>query len=171
MPDDTLPYKQVLEGVDYVNSAGPYGPAVMIYGGGATAAWVATEAMGRAQKVLWIARPGGTGFTGGVLPGNRNAKVLLETEALRQVGTLTNVTYCAKYGSRDAMLMIKVDMEDGNKKTYFVHQLVYSLGGDPKAEGSISRIVNDALLNALAPIVDSDRVISDGSGILAWGDA
>lgn len=174
------PFKQIQEGIDYITGApAPTGlTSVMVYGGGATAAWVADLALSRQPKhFTWAARAGGTGFAKAMLPGMRNQMILDKTKDNREEITIESITYLAP-GSRTKMwglkkkpkLELKYKTADSAESWYrLLDQFVYSIAGDPTAEGSVSRILSNALYNELEPIQDRDMVLTEGEGILGWG--
>jgi hypothetical protein len=175
-PDPSVGFKQILEAAEYFAAAPPYGKEVMIFGGGATAAWVAAEAMERATRLKWIARKSSRGnsdpFAGGTLPGDRNFQVISLTTPLRAIANVTEIkylpaAYAGKRRLRGPKLRVTVQAEGKPPQVCVVDQFVYSLGGDQFAEGSIRRMVAPDLIRALEPVRDKSQALSDGKGTLA----
>jgi hypothetical protein len=150
----------------------------MVYGGGATAAWAADLALSRKPKhFTWAARAGGTGFSKSMLPGKRNQMILDKTKDNREEITIDAITYLAP-GSRTKMwgvqkrpkLELTYKTSDSADPWYrLLDQFVYSIAGNPTAEGSVSRILSQNLYGELEPIQDRDLVLTEGEGILGWG--
>lgn len=172
VPNTGLGYPQLIEGIDYLNSPPPYGREVAVFGGSATAAWVADEAIRRSRKLLWFTRPGGSEFRGCTLPGDRNFIVLQNTANVRMLANLQRIDYLPEKRAAGRVLrrpMVKLTLQPqaGPAKICLVDQLIYSIGGDPAGQGSIMRLVDVALRAQLQPLRDSNRVISDGNGTIA----
>ena len=98
----SLGYKQVEEGIDFLTHSDKLGDTVVVYGGGATGAWVAAEVydhMKRKNKEFdrwrWMAQPGGSGFSKSELPGDRNA-LILEQKKHQERYEIKKVVYRAK---------------------------------------------------------------------------
>lgn len=177
-PAAGLNYTQILEGVDYLCRQDPTGNDVFVYGGGATAAWVAHQASQNAQRLTWAARLGGSGFAGGILPGSRNHEILQQTEqaGTRIRATVIDLTYLPKLqiGNqvvRRPRVMVRMQTENGGERVCAVDQFLYALGGDARAPGSVAALLDDGLAGELEPLRDHDRVLSDGSGTLCWATA
>ena len=171
-PAEKLGFPQLMEGIEYLDAGPPYGKSVAVFGGSATAAWVATEAMARAEELLWFTRPGGSLFNGCTLPGDRNFKILQATEKLRLIASLARVDYIPEKREggellQPAKVQLTLTLENGGSKCCLVDQLIYSIGGDASGDGSIQKMVSADLRGALQPLMDHNQVISDGNGVLA----
>jgi hypothetical protein len=178
--DSSCTFEQIQEGIAYIT--GPASPdgltSVMVYGGGATSAWAADLALSRSPKhFTWAARAGGTGFSKAMLPGMRNQMILDKTKDNREEITIESITYLDP-GSRTKMwgvqrkpkLELKYKTGDAAEPWYrLLDQFVYSIAGNPTAEGSVSRILSQNLYTELEPIQDRDLVLTEGEGILGWG--
>ena len=166
-----LGFKQVTEGIEFLCGRNPTGADVFIYGGGATAAWVADHAFQHARHVTWAARLGGGGFDTSVLPGNRNAMILAQP-GLRIRATVDQLTYLLPGALNGLvtrpMVGVEVTTDAGVKETRLCDQFIYSLGGDSAAPGNIASLLGPVLSATLAPLRDHDRVLSDGNGVLCW---
>lgn len=108
-PVENLGYKQVEEGIDFLTHSDKLGDTVVVYGGGATGAWVAAEVydhMKRKNKEsdwCWMAQPGGSGFSKSELPGDRNA-LILEQKKHQERYEIKKVVYRAKGSIRPALV-------------------------------------------------------------------
>jgi hypothetical protein len=184
-PQGGLGFVQIEEGIDYLTHADNVARDVIVYGGSATGAWVAHEvrvrAHGHAAQVrdwAWMARPGGSGFSGSQLPGDRNWEVLQDTH--HQVYyAITHAEYVAPNSFRapsDGItgfptthkVKLTLRPEQGDSFPYYADQLIYCLGGNPAGNGSIASMLDDDLVASLEPLRDQNRMISDGTGTLAW---
>lgn len=182
-PDASLGFKQIEEGIDYLTHADRLGRIVVVYGGGATGAWVAAEVNTHFAKKAdaidwcWMAAPGGSGFSKSILPGDRNAQIVDQTKFQVRY-TITAAKYRAASEIRQmmegipalpdrSMVELTVKGENGEFR-YLVDQLIYCIGGNPAASGSISALLEDSLVSQLEPLKDMNRMVSDGTGVLAW---
>ena len=182
-PDNTLGFEQIEEGTDYLTHPDRVGRDVVVYGGGPTGAWVATEVSARADIWFWCARVGGEGFSRSVLPGDRNGMIL----ALADHQVRYNIIR-ARYIRRGQFAFpmageplipptpkVELTISAGTGKPEFpvyVDQLIYCIGGDPTAPGSVASILDRDLAFELEPLRDHNRMVSqDGNGVLAWGNA
>ena len=183
-PDTTLGFKQIEEGIDYLTHADRLGNEVIVYGGAATGAWVAAEVYEHMQHKkdwhdwYWMAAPGGSGFSKSVLPGDRNAAIVQQTQFQKRY-EIKKAVYRAKEELRKAsdgdsgrpdrpMVELTLKGEQGNEFPYFVDQLIFCIGGNPASSGSIAAMLDDSLIAKLAPLEDQNRMVSDGKGVLAW---
>ncbi len=171
-PANRLGYPQLMEGIEYLDSKGPYGKSVAVFGGSATAAWVATEALARADEMIWFTRSGGSLFNGCTLPGDRNYQILQATLNLRMVADLERIDYLPEIREGGKLLrmpkvQLALKLANGLTKVCLVDQLIYSIGGDRDGSGAISNILSAELRKDLEPLKDHNRVISDGNGVLA----
>lgn len=166
-----LAFKQVSEGIDYLCSRNPTGEDVFVYGGGATAAWVADHACAHARHVTWAARLGGGGFDTSYLPGHRNAMILAKP-GLRIRATVDQITYLLPGALNGLvtrpMVGVEVTTEAGIKETRLCDQFIYALGGDTAAPGNFVSLLGPDLSATLEPLRDQFRVLSDGNGVLCW---
>ncbi len=183
-PVENLGYKQVEEGIDFLTHSDKLGDTVVVYGGGATGAWVAAEVydhMKRKNKEsdwCWMAQPGGSGFSKSELPGDRNA-LILEQKKHQERYEIKKVVYRAKGSIRPALVdlpghpdhpMVELTLK-GEKDPEFpvlVDQVIFCIGGNPAASGATAKLIDFRLVNALEPIKDQNRMVSDGAGVLAW---
>jgi len=175
-PATNLAYKQLEEGIDYLTHPEQCGDVVVVYGGGATGAWVAAEVAAHAKEMAWMARIGGEGFKGSMLPGDRNYQVLEQTKNYQlrcdivQVECQPAETFSTGESQFQSHPRVRLTLQDQEKLNIpiYVDQLIYCIGGDPAAEGSISALLSDDLVHQLEPLEDQNRMISDGKGTLAW---
>lgn len=180
-----LGFNQIEEGIDYLSHADQVGRDVIVYGGGATGAWVAHEVRARSLMQVptvdhwaWMARPGGRGFDPSTLPGDRNWEVL-QDDVHKVRYSITRAEYVAP-GSfrapseddpgfpRAHKVKLTLVGESGFAFPYYADQLIYCLGGNPAARGSIAEMLDPGILQTMQPLRDYDRMVSDGTGTLAW---
>lgn len=166
-PAPGVEYSQVIEGIEFLEDEEQQVPNIdrAIYGGSATAAWVVDIASKHSPKMNWLARPGGSEFTGAVLPGARNAKIikLCETHNLQLLKEVTEVEYV---GER---LHIHVKDEDF---CYIADQFIYSLGGDdnPTVTDHIYQVMDPDIRDDLSPILDASGALgTQYKSVLALG--
>jgi hypothetical protein len=166
-PPDGLAYKQIIEGIDFLSDPAQYTPDIdrAIYGGSATAAWVADLASHHSPRMNWLARPGGTEFSGAVLPGSRNADIikLCEENNLKRLEEVERVDIV------DTKLHIHIKGKDAY---YIADQFIYSLGGDtePRLAGALYMLLDPDIGDALAPIMDLNGALgARDEGVLALG--
>jgi hypothetical protein len=165
----------IFDGIDYLTApALPNGAEVVMYGGGATSAWVADMARARNPRSLtWIARPGGSGFNGCVLPGHRNFQVMQATANNRIRAIVQQVSFLPAMQRsgrqlRGAKVRVQIQ-QDGRQRVLLADQFIYSIGGDLAGPQSLRQLIAPNLLAEVAPIRDSGRVVSDGTGVVALG--
>ena len=182
-PDTSLGFTQIEEGIEYLTHADRMGRNVVVYGGAATGAWVAAEVHAHmAQKQdgegwMWVAARGGSGFSKGKLPGDRNAQILEVTDRQKRYdlkkavyrGTGSLVAAVEDLPGVPSRPMLELTMEgESGPFSCLVDQLIYCIGGNPSGMGSIPSMVDNALLEKLEPLKDQNRMVSDGTGTLAW---
>lgn len=175
-PDTSLPFKQMEEGIEYLAHADKLGQVVVVYGGAATGAWVAAEVnahLGDRGDWIWVTR---SDFSKSELPGDRNHKILAIEAHQRKECSIQEAVYYAKsafYSDADISWpprpMIRLLLKKGSTPTpFWCDQLIYCIGRNPGAEGSIAEILGP-LKDTLVPIRDKNSMVSDGNGVLAWG--
>ncbi len=150
-------YSQVIEGIAFLENKSEQTPSIdrCVYGGGATAAWVAAVAYQNSPRMGWFARPGGKEFTGSDLPGIRNEIILTKTEqnGLRTLLAVNKVEVAGE------LLKIHVD---GDDHYYVAHQFIYALGGDKdiRAVGGIHSMIDKGLIDELSPFQDKNGALA-----------
>jgi len=184
-PVENLGYKQLEEGIDFLTHSDKLGDNVVVYGGGATGAWVAAEVYEHMKKHnkpsewCWMAQPGGSGFSKSELPGDRNALILEQAKHQKRY-EIKKAVYRAKDSIRATladlpghpdhpMVELTLKGEDGRESNLLVDQVIFCIGGNPAASGAIAKLIDFRLVNALEPLKDQNRMVSDGAGVLAWG--
>jgi hypothetical protein len=183
VPINTLGFKQIEEGTDYLTHPNRVARNVVVYGGGPTAAWVAAEVSTRAYIWFWGARVGGEGFSRSVLPGDRNSIILaLANRQVRYTIVRARYVRAGQYVSPidgkpvgPPQPQVELTLSAGNGEPefpYYTDQLIYCIGGDPGAPGSVADILDHDLAGELEPLRDDNRMVSrDGNGVLAWASA
>jgi hypothetical protein len=149
-PQKVNGYSQVIEGIEFLEKEEERSPKIdrFVYGGGATAAWVAAIAYQHSPRMGWFARPEGSKFSGADLPGIRNEIILSRTQhRLRSLESVEKVEVAGE------LLKIHVAEKD---YYYVAHQFIYSLGGDNSvtAEGGIHQMIDKDLRDELSPFRD-----------------
>jgi hypothetical protein len=171
-PDTSLGYPQLMEGIEYLNAPPPYGREVAVFGGSATAAWVAAEAIERSRRLLWFTRPGGSEFRGCTLPGDRNYMILDQTKDLRLLAELRRIDYlpAKRIGTtllRRPMVKLTLRPTSGDDKICLVDQLIYSIGGNSSDPHALQNLIAREIRSTLQPLRDHNRVLGDDNGVLA----
>lgn len=155
-PAPDIEYSQVIEGIEFLEQEEQQVSGIdrAIYGGSATAAWVVDIASKNSPKMNWFARPKGSEFTGAVLPGSRNAKIieLCESHNLKLLKEVTEIEYVGK------RLHIHVRDEEF---CYIADQFIYSLGGDdnPTVTDHIYQIMDPDIRDDLTPVLDESGAL------------
>jgi type VI secretion system secreted protein VgrG len=118
----------------------PAGSKVLVYGGGASAAWNVNHSGKNGADVNWSARGAGgkDPFAGANLA--RNRKVMEETAGSRQTREITKVTPVMVDGKQKAL----VQFNDG-KPPQVYDQVVVSIGQDSKAKGGVENLMSGVL--------------------------
>jgi hypothetical protein len=122
---------------------------VTVYGGGATAAWVAEVVMGYSiGNLLWVS----TGGFGTANPGGRNTEILSLTKKSQVQGTIHRLSYT---GNGDAppehgglRLQLKVDERVMTAESDIV---VCATGSDPMAPTGVRSVLSGGLYQELQP--------------------
>lgn len=178
-----LGFKQLEEGIDFLTHSDKIGDSVVVYGGGATGAWVAAEVFEHMKtkkdpnEWCWMAQPGGSGFSKSQLPGDRNAQIL-DQEKYQQRYEIKKAVYRAKGSIRAAiddipehpdrpMVELTLKSDTGIESTKLVDQVIYCIGGNPAAIEATANLF-PRLVPSLEPLKDQNRMLSDGNGVLAW---
>lgn len=171
---DNLGFTQIQEGIEYLdkdNRTPIEGLDVALYGGGATAAWVANKITSWNPKDFnWYARPGGSEFSGAILAGSRNATIMAATEKKQFLAQINSITYL-KVGdifNGKKLLKPKLELNLSNaNESRLVDQVLYSIGTD--TSNGIGKALDTNLLSEISPIRDHNRVLGSGEDVLAWG--
>jgi hypothetical protein len=170
-------YPRIVEGLSYLRNPEPSNLDVMVYGGGATAAWIADLVYTKCRKMIWAAR---SNFNPAVLPGNRNYMILqhAQQENLMRLGRVTGISYykpmiSCGLESQGIMagppkLLVSMTLANGDQEVYSVDQFIYALGGDQDADGSIRNLLSPGLMEDLLPVFDNNRILGGNDGVLAW---
>jgi hypothetical protein len=66
------------------------------------------------------------------------------------------------------MVELTLKGESASEFTKLVDQVIFCIGGNPAASAAIAKLVDFRLVNALEPLKDQNRMVSDGAGVLAW---
>lgn len=171
-------YPRVIEGLSYLNDPGPEDQDVMVYGGGATAAWIADLVYTKCKSMIWAAR---SNFNLAELPGHRNYMILQQgrEENLMRLGRVTGISYvkplplsCSMQANgasaAQPKLFVYMTLNNGSEVVYRVDQFIYALGGDQDADGSIRKLLSPSLLADIRPVTDKNRVLGGDDGVIAW---
>jgi hypothetical protein len=172
----------VITGDDFMSPGWTAPPSMLstkeiaIYGGSATAAWIAETAAARGLKVaLWFTREGDgpadkwdadKRFAAAFPPGSRNTKVKDDFDRVRKVVNLTGVALRSAGSYR--WLSLQVQTSSG-PEVWLPDLLVYALGYEHTALTGVGKILDTNLRNELVPYYDRNRLISDKQCLLAIG--
>lgn len=131
---------------------------VLIYGGGATAAWAMEIAAAHSHPLAWVAK---SGFCEAVNAGPRVGAILDDTRALQLHGTITSITHAIDSSSNENKLLISITMENPEKtvKTFLVDNLINCIGQEPYEEKGLPEIISPALKKELTPYLDKNNVV------------
>lgn len=133
------------------------GTRVMVYGGGATAAWV-IEGMLRngVEDLLWVSR---NGF-GAANPNGRNSHIMRATEGVRWTATMESVQYRGNLTTGSG-LRVQMFLPNGTPLRADVDLVICSAGADPDIGSGIRHVLRGGLYDSLVPVV------GDNGGVVA----
>jgi len=149
-------FEEVTTAVQSMNRDPSYwkGKHVTIYGGGATAAWVAEVAMSHGiGGILWIAKDNFNGAN----PGNRNSETLHLTKRYRLVADILSVRYLgsadAPPGSDGLEMTLKNKRGEWTRKTDII---ISAVGANPMAPTGVMSVLGP-LYSDLVPHVGREK--------------
>jgi hypothetical protein len=148
---------------------------LVIYGGSATASWVAETALVRGYRVvLWFVRPDDTKesdqwnrdsrFKGAFPAGGRNRKVEKDLEGVRHVFNLQEIRLDQKTNKVEFL----VNGQYGSV-FYRVDLFVYALGQANTESAGIRAMLDKNSVGKIVPFYDANRAISDQQCVVAMG--
>ena len=141
------------------------GKKVLIYGGGATAAWAMEVAAKSAQPLAWVGR---SGFQLAVSAGPRVNEIIMKSREVQVAGTIESITYVAGSDSEEGKLLIKITGPDG-KKEYLVDYLFNCIGQEPYEPGGLPGIICPTIKSELMPHMDKNIVTgTEERCMLGW---
>ncbi len=135
------------------------GKDILIYGGGATAAWVAEMAESTGTPCAWVAK---NGFGAALTAGPRVESILARTKGIQAHATITHIAFAAKAGE-EGKLMVSLAYATGETRTVVTDYLVNSIGQDQHKYGldALSMILSPGLCHELNPVVDMNHNSGD----------
>ncbi len=150
--------------------------SIAIYGGSATAAWVAELAILRGYKVtLWFTRPGEgdsgfdakSRFAAAFPAGGRNKKIEDDLEDQRKVLELQEMQLIEAGDLAYVGLWLK--NKAGQTELYVPDLVVYSLGYQHTEKEGVRSLLSSAIMEKMVAFYDFDRSISEDRCLLAIG--
>lgn len=145
---------------------------VLIYGGGATAAWAMEIAALTAKPVAWIAK---SGFDEAVNAGPRVYAIIKRTQPLQLQGKIDSIRYttCEITGEQKLLIHISAINNKGSvvqSKCYTVDYLINCIGQEPYELEGLPNIISSSLQNELAPLLDKNYVAGNEQCMLGWSN-
>jgi hypothetical protein len=143
---------------------------VLIYGGGATAAWAMEVAALTAKPLAWIAKKG---FDEAINAGPRVKAIIEKSRAVQIHGLIEDISYqkCAITGKEKLFItVLGADSKSASTTKYFLADyLVNCIGQEPYEPGGLPDILAQSLKNELAPYLDKNYVTgTEQSCMLGW---
>jgi hypothetical protein len=129
---------------------------VVIFGGGATAAWIAERVLAcDPEELFWIARDFGSAN-----PAGRNSKVMGLTAASRIVGTINELEYQGALDASPPDDGLVLTIQDGaSHRRLLTDFVICATGADPWAPGGVRSV--------LGSIYENLKITSSGGGVFA----
>ncbi len=161
--------------LDYTDILSPVaekcrGKRVIIYGGGATAAWAMEVAALTAAPLAWVAK---SGFDEAVNAGPRVFEIIQKSQSLQLHGLIEEIKYdeCSVTGA--PKLLVKVVTADVGKgscvKEYEVDFLINCIGQEQYELGGLPDVFCQQIKTQLAPLLDNNYVTgSEDKLMLGW---
>lgn len=141
------------------------GKDVLIYGGGATAAWAMEVAATTAKPLAWVGR---SGFQLAISAGPRVNEIIMKSRDVQVAGTIESIAYVSGGDSGAKKLLIKITGPNG-KKEYRVDYLFNCIGQEPYELGGLPEIISSDIQGELIPYIDKNRVTGTDAGcMLGW---
>lgn len=140
------------------------GKDVLIYGGGATAAWAMEVAALVAKPVAWVGR---SGFGNAITAGPRVGAILEGSRSLQVHGTIRDISYVKEGGK----IVAEVATVKGDIQRFIFDYLFNCIGQEPyepNASG-LPEVISPVLRSELIPHLDKDRMTgTDQPCMLGW---
>ena len=124
------------------------GQSVLVYGGGATAAWVAEIAIANGAKdVRWVAERGFEGAN----PGGRNNEVMALTKDVRRNGKIKTIKYMGDLASGSGLEAVLALPDTGKSEVWKSDRIIAATGSNPLASTGILSVLG-LLYQELQPV-------------------
>lgn len=147
-----------------------HGKDILIYGGGATAAWAMEVADLTAKPLAWVAR---SGFELAETAGPRVNAIIAGSRAVQVHGAIESIVYQQDEDTGENKLLIKVKCKNNKGKetsqSYLVDYLFNCIGQEPYEIGGLPTIISQNIRDELHPCLDKNYVTGgEESCILGW---
>ncbi|OEH45496.1 Ferredoxin--NADP reductase [Legionella parisiensis] len=143
---------------------------VLVYGGGATAAWAMEVAALTAKPVAWVGR---SGFELAIEAGPRVNAIIVNSRSVQLTGVITSISYVAGDKDQDGKLLIEVSEKENEppKHKFTVDYLFNCIGQEPYELGGLPEIISDGLKDEITPYFDKNCVTGEKGCKLGWSTA
>lgn len=141
---------------------------VLIYGGGATAAWAMEVAALIAKPIAWVGR---SGFGNAEIAGPRVGAIIESSRSVQVHGKIHDISYVTDKVTSEKRFLIKIIMADFGKptQTFLVDYVFNCIGQDPYEANGLPEIISPAIRNELIPHLDKNRVTgTEQPCMLGW---
>ena len=143
---------------------------VLVYGGGATAAWAMEVATLTAKPVAWVAK---SGFELAISAGPRVNAIIKRTRQVQIHGSIDAVAYDAPSATGEQKILVKVSSltPGGSVETNYFHvdYLINCIGQEPYEPGGLPEIISSSLKSELTPYLDKNFVTgTEQPCMLGW---
>lgn len=141
---------------------------VLIYGGGATAAWAMEVADLIAQPVAWVGR---SGFENAESAGPRVEAIINGSRSVQIHGKITSIMYLDVSPSVNKKLVIEVTLAEfgSPSKIFVVDYLFNCIGQEPYERNGLPGIISPDIKAKIIPLIDKNNVTgNDEPCMLGW---
>lgn len=148
------------------------GKDVLVYGGGATAAWVVEVGQEIGKPVAWVARQG---FDNAEAAGARVEAIINGSREIQAKGEIKSIEHLILSTGSGETKKIKVTVTQKNRngseetKTFLVDYLVNCIGQDPYQKGGLHDVLTPEVKDELAPILDRNQLSGRPETVLGFG--
>lgn len=143
---------------------------VLVYGGGATAAWAMEVAALTAKPVAWVGR---SGFELAIEAGPRVNAIIVNSRSVQLTGVITSISYLPDEQGGKGKLLIEVSEKENElpKHKFTVDYLFNCIGQEPYELGGLPEIISDDLRDEITPYFDKNCVTGEKGCKLGWSTA
>ncbi|MCE0723735.1 FAD-dependent oxidoreductase [Legionella resiliens] len=144
---------------------------VLVYGGGATAAWAMEVAALTAKPVAWVGR---SGFELAIEAGPRVNAIIVNSRSVQLKGSITSISYVHGENGEEGKLLIGVSEKENEppKYNFTVDYLFNCIGQEPYELGGLPEILSDSLKEEIIPYFDKNHVTGTKESCkLGWSTA
>lgn len=142
------------------------GKRVLVYGGGATAAWAMEVADLVGTPVAWAAR---NSFEQALIAGPRVGAIIEKSKHLQEISAITHLEYVKTADSN--FVKVTLTPKTGEPRTVEVDYIVNCIGQDQYelGQGGLPEVFSDRIRAELKPLCDKDDTAGLGSKcMLGW---